>query len=478
MAQVELAVDQDWPLPLQQRAMEYLYERWPAVEWKRLTLPWSHRDAREGPVLALLGLTATAPPADPSDLAVIRRNWGTVDDPVAAFDRLRPSIDFQVARLLTPKDGADPLRRLEILPGQLTRRALLSLPHPVGLPLPALPRVNAALCQGAKGCGQCRQVCAADALSISGNAIHIEANRCQTCGACVAACPTGALESAHVSDAQWLAGLATMKTLPGPQRRTQIHCEHPQSPEPRDPVSLTVSCVAEIGWHHLFTGLAALESPVDVICPDHSCEHYAAAALALDKAARIGDAWSASSEVRDSDDDPSRVAGRWTRLMNSVARCAPGMDPDTWNSLPDAPLGWHVSLDTRHSMCTLCGGCAHVCPTEAFALQWDGNQARLSFDAARCLGCGACIPSCPEAVLTLHRESALPLPSTTILYEDDRVRCRGCGGVLETSAFLEGLALRLTSLGFSGPMLESIYYCADCKGRQVHNESDRVSVKP
>ncbi|MHB1612192.1 MAG: hypothetical protein ACYCT0_10955, partial [Sulfobacillus sp.] len=185
MTRVELALDQVWPLPLQQRVAQYLKERWPTVEWKWLPLPWSQRDARNGPLLALLGGTANVPPGDPADVAVIRREWDSRDDPVTALDGLRPLLDFQVARIIAPKDGIDPNRHIELLPGSLTRRALLSLPHPIGQPLPAVPRVNAALCLGAIGCAQCLEVCAAEAIRISDNGVRIEADQCQTGGACV-----------------------------------------------------------------------------------------------------------------------------------------------------------------------------------------------------------------------------------------------------------------------------------------------------
>ncbi|MHB1612193.1 MAG: 4Fe-4S dicluster domain-containing protein, partial [Sulfobacillus sp.] len=293
-------------------------------------------------------------------------------------------------------------------------------------------------------------------------------------------CPTGALESAHLSDVQWLAGLATLEAVSEPQRRVEVRCEHAQSsggPEALDHVSLAVSCIAEIGWHHLFTGLAALGSPVDLVCPNHSCKHYPSASLALAKAAKIGYAWQASYEVSE-DYDPRRISERWPRLMDSVTHCMPYIDQDTWNSSPEAILGWQVSLEVEHDACTLCGGCAHVCPTKAFTLQWDDDQARLLFDATRCLGCGACIPACPESVVALHHETTLPIPAVTILYEDDRVRCRSCRNILETSTFLDGLAARLTSLGFSGSMLESIYYCADCKGQQVQIVLERTNRQP
>lgn len=83
--------------------------------------------------------------------------------------------------------------------------------------------------------------------------------------------------------------------------------------------------------------------------------------------------------------------------MESVEHGTPFLDLDTWNSLPEAAWGWDVSLDTGNGQCTLCGGCTHVCPTKAFTLQWDYDRARLSFDAAQCVGCGACISSCGSA---------------------------------------------------------------------------------
>lgn len=43
------------------------------------------------------------------------------------------------------------------------------------------------------GCGACVAACRTGAIRLTGSAVEIDATLCNECGACVAACPTGAL---------------------------------------------------------------------------------------------------------------------------------------------------------------------------------------------------------------------------------------------------------------------------------------------
>jgi Na+-translocating ferredoxin:NAD+ oxidoreductase RNF subunit RnfB len=49
------------------------------------------------------------------------------------------------------------------------------------------------------------------------------------------------------------------------------------------------------------------------------------------------------------------------------------------------------------AVCTLCGACQAVCPTEAIGL---GKKA-VKVNAAACCGCGACVAVCPNEAMRL-----------------------------------------------------------------------------
>jgi ferredoxin len=54
--------------------------------------------------------------------------------------------------------------------------------------------------------------------------------------------------------------------------------------------------------------------------------------------------------------------------------------------------------------CVDCGLCSGVCPSGALAFPI--LERRLLFDAARCLVCEQCLPSCPFAAISLVLEPA------------------------------------------------------------------------
>lgn len=51
-------------------------------------------------------------------------------------------------------------------------------------------KVNVELCTG---CGECAEVCPANAIQIQGGKAQVDADACVDCGVCVGVCPTGAI---------------------------------------------------------------------------------------------------------------------------------------------------------------------------------------------------------------------------------------------------------------------------------------------
>lgn len=73
-----------------------------------------------------------------------------------------------------------------------------------------------------------------------------------------------------------------------------------------------------------------------------------------------------------------------------------------------------AQLECDRELCTLCGGCAPLCPVDALAV----FETYLDIDRKRCTACGACAPGCPTGALRLaDREEG----------RDNREECRhGC----------------------------------------------------
>ncbi|MDP8214005.1 MAG: 4Fe-4S binding protein [Candidatus Euphemobacter frigidus] len=62
------------------------------------------------------------------------------------------------------------------------------------------------------------------------------------------------------------------------------------------------------------------------------------------------------------------------------------------------PLSQDVTWN--EDLCTDCGACVTICPTEA--LTKDPNTQKVRFDKDACIGCELCIPACPMGAMEVH----------------------------------------------------------------------------
>jgi ferredoxin len=130
-----------------------------------------------------------------------------------------------------------------------------------------------------------------------------------------------------------------------------------------------------------------------------------------------------------------------------------------------SPLG-KVALDS--SKCTGCGLCAGDCPTGALVVLSDGNADtyQLLFKHNLCLACGQCVELCPEQCLALERTlevEKLNSPAI-VLFEDEIVRCSGCGSPVASRAMMDKIRAKVPS----GEQLSSsrLELCPTCKIRR------------
>jgi len=62
------------------------------------------------------------------------------------------------------------------------------------------------------------------------------------------------------------------------------------------------------------------------------------------------------------------------------------------------PLANDVIRDEQ--VCTHCGACINVCPTNALALNHETFE--VAFDPEQCVACELCVPVCPPRAMRVH----------------------------------------------------------------------------
>ncbi len=456
MSQIEIGLDPELPKDLAPALRQHLQERWPELAFTPLRLPATRRDARDGPLLVLLRPGSELPPGDPGELAAVA--W----DPAANAAGRGPlflQIDAEIARVTAGRRGRPPERDVSPPPREMTRRALLQIPLPLGRPLPPVPWFEAEICLQAKGCDKCAAACPEAAIKLSGAAAAIDVERCTSCGACVAECPTGALESPYLGDGQWQAALQVLSgAADGPA--LTLRCPWTPRDVPVGDVSLPVGCVGEVGWHHLLTCLGETGRLPELTCPKSDCPMRGQAEAAIERLELLSTALVAKPEDSPSAEVPDvATAPRRSKIAAAMRRLEPALAEraklDTWPG-----LGWAPQLE---GACTLCGACVNACPTTACWIEEAADFTALQVDPGLCTGCGACSRICPEHVLGISRASVGDLLGPREVFRAKKAVCQGCGLPYESPTFVAALRRRMLEAGFTGVLVDRLDYCPECR---------------
>jgi len=144
--------------------------------------------------------------------------------------------------------------------------------------------------------------------------------------------------------------------------------------------------------------------------------HAAMASRAPDAVERIG-------EARAYDGHDRILPAERLALLSEVRQLA----ERTGDSLP-ATLFSEITID--HGCCNH-QVCAKACPVAALSVHDDGTASGVDFDAALCIGCGACADNCPEDALQLATASVVPAQGARErLTHHQAVRCFDCGAAM------------------------------------------------
>lgn len=368
------------------------------------------------------------------------------------------------------------------------------------------PIVRQEYCVMQYGCKNCIITCPERAIKTihlhrRGNkkVASIEPELCEGCGLCYQVCPTVAIEDVNAVDYRTKA----LETA-GKGRVIIFACEHTPSPQSSphwgeeakgfpSPLweegwgagqssLIKVPDISIVSWRDIFK-VMAIGSPVVMVgCRDcRYTAHFRQLAEVFRDSCYEGafrfyipPPQSSPQPGEEVKGFPSPLWGEGQNLSRTYFGGEGGLDKDILEEIitsykgriPFPGTAW-VDIGER---CSLCQGCANVCPTGALHVQKTDRRLSLMYDHSLCKGCPVCEKVCPERCITIDRRVRLDrLFSVEKRCEKGILFCRGCNRPLTTDAVFEKVKGILTSHGQPTDHLE---YCPDCKARGVRLETE------
>ncbi|MGC8558113.1 MAG: 4Fe-4S dicluster domain-containing protein [Nitrososphaeria archaeon] len=262
-----------------------------------------------------------------------------------------------------------------------------------------------------RACTICQDSCPYGALSIDKKSgIGINYEKCTSCGLCVSACPTSAIQFPSVSQ-------QSIYDLSQTEGKKVISCYKDQGD------SVKLPCIAMLSAEDV----VALRSSGELVIKCPGCElskltdGIKSFASGLNSivggiAVQAPDKNEAAGPVKEFSLDLANVSKR-LEVRKLVA----------YEKVRDLLL-YNVEVDGES--CTMCESCARWCPTSALRIETKDGKSALTFDPESCTGCKICVNVCPapgnsgegKAVRVRRAKS-----ERKTLVEDYVVRCRICG---------------------------------------------------
>lgn len=386
------------------------------------------------------------------------------------------------------------------LPTRLSRRSFLGLPL---LTYEVVPSILRSRCVAERGCTLCAQACPYGALKAQDGEILLEKTRCQSCAFCVTACPREAVYFPGSTSAQIEAQVRAL--LASDTDHAQSHgilyvCGHNATARASVhpgwlPVQLPCVAMVPPTWYlaPLLLGAHAVGVwPCNEQCSQtltqtiaervHFAQHFLeAVGLPSDliqyrptvtSPPAVGQSSFQITKIQRELSDPvfSLQPKAIASLLSKFAQrglwdfTASSQSPPATFAHHAAPLGI-VQID--ETVCTACGLCADICPTEALRAETAADYWTLRFEAMSCIACAQCVSVCPEqtrGAIRVHRviswEQLLAGPQ--VVAQDRWTRCVRCGASIAPARMLDRVMALLTNE--SATLHENLTaYCVSCR---------------
>lgn len=311
------------------------------------------------------------------------------------------------------------------------------------------------------GCDLCVSSCTFDAIKQDRQGVVVDPLKCEECGACVAACPTGSLQNQRFNDKAFV---DYFKAISLPKGGTVVIGEEDslhklwwlqKGKRFTDSFFLQYDSVGSLSLFHCMFFLARGVSRVvllenaDKVAGSHvPAKQIALANTILSKLYGVENtvvtaAPGSLAELLETPSpgsygvcaDTSGFVNRRQHLLLSLQSLVAGSG-QTPTIQPEGYIPFAtVQCDT--SRCTQCMACLNDCRIQS--LQADSQALTLNHVPGMCVGCGLCIRVCPENALKISPKFTLDEPffSVTELAKAEPMACKSCGKVFGTRKSFE-----------------------------------------
>jgi len=365
---------------------------------------------------------------------------------------------------------------------------------------------DAAICAHARsqkvGCRNCLDVCPLGAIAPDGDHVRVDPAICGGCGACSAACPTGAVSYAYARREDLVARtqilLAAYRGAGGKRPILLLHDQAHGEPLiaalarhgtglAANVLPLGLFSVHQLGHDALLAMLAGGAERVVVLASPEEADELPALERQRDLVAAFTGplGYGAERVVLLSEADPDAVGAALAGLspladMPATAFAAEGSKRDIARvalgrlneaaprraeliALPAGSPYGRIRIDVAG--CTLCLSCVSACP--AGALADNPDRPEVAFTEQACVQCGVCVATCPERVITLEPryDFTSAAMSPVVLKSEEPALCKRCGKAFGTRATIDKVLARLQGHAmFADEKRRAlIQMCDDCR---------------
>ncbi len=357
---------------------------------------------------------------------------------------------------------------------------------------------NASTCQYSPrlntGCSSCVDACTHDAIHQSKEGVVVDHLACVECGACLASCPTEALQYKRFDDLHFIEYFREFPLTPGTtvvlgdeaalhrfwwksdstRYENVFFLEHPQ---PAALHAMHFLLLQAMGATQIIvfgqdqnTHSSQIEISNKIIDELlHQEQSVQRITTVSDISALLGK--ESDSAAPDSSYHDFSYSNRRAKLMDIVRFLAQhsNAEPEILTGAASSDFG---TILCDEDACTGCIACVGEC--RIGALTTDGTNYSLSHTPALCVQCGTCISVCPENALTAQPGLSLQEDFFTerLIAKTEPATCKGCGKVFGTQKSLEKVVSILSAKGLWDKTDDLLSYCDNCRVINLYKTSE------